>query len=82
MTGQQGPAVYSTGNSTQYSVIICFGKESEREWMCVHVQQTPSQHCKLNTSIKLLKMKKKKNICQEMWLTARKGAISESPRQN
>ena len=25
-------------NSTQYSVIIYVGKESEREWMCVHVQ--------------------------------------------
>ena len=28
---------YSTGNSTQYSVIIYMGKESEKEWMCVHV---------------------------------------------
>ena len=36
MTGQQGPAIYSTGNSTQYSVITYMGKESEREWMCVH----------------------------------------------
>ena len=27
----------STGNTTQYSVIICVGKESERAWMCVHV---------------------------------------------
>ena len=26
-----------TGNSTQYSVIIYVGKDSEREWMCVHV---------------------------------------------
>ena len=29
--------LYSTGNSTQYSVIIYVGKESEREWICVHV---------------------------------------------
>ena len=28
---------HSTGNSTQYSVIIYVGKESEREWMCLHV---------------------------------------------
>ena len=29
--------LYSTGNSTQYSVIIYVGKESEIEWICVHV---------------------------------------------
>ena len=29
--------LYSTENSTQYSVIIYAGKESEREWMCVHL---------------------------------------------
>ena len=27
--------LYSTGNSTQYSVIISMGKESEKEWMYV-----------------------------------------------
>ena len=27
--------LYSTENSTQYSVIICMRKESEKEWMCV-----------------------------------------------
>ena len=32
-----GDLLYSTGNSTQYSVIIYVGKESEREWLCVHV---------------------------------------------
>ena len=37
MIGQQGPDVYSTGNFTQYSVINYMGKESEKEWMCVHV---------------------------------------------
>ena len=29
----------STENSTQYSVIIYVGKESEREGMCVYVSQ-------------------------------------------
>ena len=29
--------LYSTGNSTRYSVIIYLGKESEREWTCVYV---------------------------------------------
>ena len=29
--------LYSTGNSTQYSMIIYMGKESERQCMCVHV---------------------------------------------
>ena len=29
--------VYIRGNSPQYSVIIYMGKESEREWLCVHV---------------------------------------------
>ena len=28
--------LYSTVNSTQYSVIIYVGKESEKEWMCVY----------------------------------------------
>ena len=27
--------LYSTENSTQYSVIIYVGKESEKEWLCV-----------------------------------------------
>ena len=36
ITGQQGSA-NSKEHSTQYSVIIDVGKESEREWMCVHV---------------------------------------------
>ena len=31
--------LYSTGNSTQYSVIIYMGKESEKEWIC------ESSHC-------------------------------------
>ena len=32
-----GDLPYSTEISTQYPVIISMGKESEREWMCVHV---------------------------------------------
>ena len=36
MIGQLGSSVYSTGNSTQHSVISYVGKESEGEWMCVH----------------------------------------------
>ena len=31
-----GDLLYSTGNSTQESVIIYVGKESETEWMCVY----------------------------------------------
>ena len=29
--------LYSTGNSTQYSVITDMGKESEKEWIYVYV---------------------------------------------
>ena len=29
--------LYSTGNSTQYSVITYIGKESKKEWLCVYV---------------------------------------------
>ena len=32
-----GDLLYSTESSTQYSVIIYVGKESEREWMCVYI---------------------------------------------
>ena len=40
--------LYSTGHSTKYSLMVCVGKESEKEWMFVHfvVQQKSSQHCK------------------------------------
>ena len=48
-----GDLLYSTGNSTQYSVIIYMGKEAEKEWMYVYiylnhffVQQKLSQHYK------------------------------------
>ena len=47
-----GDLLYSMENSTQYSIIIYLGKESEREWMREHVklnhffvQQKLSQHC-------------------------------------
>ena len=33
----QWDLLYSTGNATQYSVIIYMGKESEKEWICVYV---------------------------------------------
>ena len=32
-----GDLLCSTENSTQYSVVIHVGKESEREWICVNV---------------------------------------------
>ena len=32
-----GDPQYSTENSTQYYVIVCVEKESEREWICVHI---------------------------------------------
>ena len=45
--------LYSTGNSTQYSVITYMGKESEKEWIYVYVQLNHlavhlklTQHCK------------------------------------
>ena len=31
-----GDLLYSTGGN-QYSVLMYVGKESEKEWMCVHV---------------------------------------------
>jgi len=34
---QQGPTVYITGNSTEYSVTTNIGKESEKERIYVHV---------------------------------------------
>ena len=60
MTGQWGPAlVRGTENSTQYSVIVCVGKESGREWMYTYlnhfvVQKKLSQHYRL-TKTKLQK---------------------------
>ena len=48
-----GDLLYRTETSTQYSVMIFVGKDSEREWVCVHVelnhfvvQQKWSQPCK------------------------------------
>ena len=32
-----GDLWYSTGNSTQYSMVTHMEKESEKEWMCVYV---------------------------------------------
>ena len=48
-----GDLMQSTENTTQYSVRLYVGKESEREWICVHIrlnhfvmQQKLSQPCK------------------------------------
>lgn len=48
--------LYSTGNTTQYSLIIYMEKESEKEWICVYVQlnhfvvqQKLTHHCKSTT---------------------------------
>ena len=30
--------LYSTGKSTQYSVVTCMGKESKKEWIYVYVE--------------------------------------------
>ena len=45
--------LYSTGNSSQYSVMAYMEKESKKEWIYVHiklihfaVQQKVTQHCK------------------------------------
>ena len=35
MTNKDLP--YSTGNSSQYSVMACMGKESKKEWIYVYV---------------------------------------------
>ena len=37
MGGQWGPAMGTTRNLTQYSVITYMGKECEKEWVCVYV---------------------------------------------
>ena len=45
--------LYSTGKSTQYCVITCLGKESEKKWIYVYVYLMHfavhlelAQHCK------------------------------------
>ena len=57
--------LYSTGNSTQYSVMIYMGKESKKEWKYVYawlihfaVQQKVTQHCK-STGLQLKKKRQK-----------------------
>ena len=37
IANQQG-LLYSTGNSTQYSVMTYMGKESGKEWIYVYIQ--------------------------------------------
>ena len=49
---ENGDLPYSTGDPSQYSMVIYVGKESERAWVCMYklnhfvVQQKMSQHCK------------------------------------
>ena len=43
--------VYSTGNSTQYSLVTYIGKETKKEWICKTdslycVAETNPKHCK------------------------------------
>lgn len=59
--------LYSIGNSTQYSVITCGGKESEKELIHVYVwlihfavHLKLSQHCKSTTFQRRIKIKFKK----------------------
>ena len=65
--------LYSTGNSTQYLVIIYIGKESEKGWIYVYAQLNHfavhlklTQHCKstiFQYKIKTKKNKMKINVC-------------------
>ena len=62
-----GDLLYSTGNSSQYSVIIHMGKDSEKEWIPIHVNSvrllySRNYHSIVNQLcfIKILKTKKKK----------------------
>ena len=43
-----GDLLYSTGNSTQYSVITYMGKESEKERICLYVQLN---HCAIQQKL-------------------------------
>ena len=45
--------LYSTGNSTQYSVIAYMGKESEKEGLCTYIHITESLCCTLETNTTL-----------------------------
>ena len=63
-----GDLLYNTENSTQYSVTIYMGKESEREGMCAHATLLYSRNyhnivnpLHFNKTLKNLKNKNKKN---------------------
>ena len=45
--------MYSTGNSTQYSVITYMGKETEKEWIYVYVCIAESLYCTPETNTAL-----------------------------
>ena len=56
--------LYSTGNSTQYSVTACMGKESKTEWISAYVQLDHfavhlklRQHCKSTKNLKIKTLK-------------------------
>ena len=51
MTGHWGPAIYSTGDSTQYSVKNSMGKESEKEWMCVCITESLCCTAEITTTL-------------------------------
>ena len=64
--------MYSTGNSTQYSMITYMGKEPEKEWTYVYVYLNHfavylklTQHCKSTTLQYKIKIKGKKNQTEE-----------------
>ena len=64
MTVVIGDLLCSTGNSTQYSVLICVGKEYEKEWIseslcCIAELITILQ---INYVNKILKNEKKKDV--------------------
>ena len=66
MDNQQGPTVYSTGNSAQYYVTTLMGKEIGKEWIHVYVYLNHfavhlklSQHCE--STIRQYKIKTLKN---------------------
>ena len=64
-----GDLLYSTGNSSQYSVIIHMGKDYEKEWIPIHVNSvrllySRNYHSIVNQLcfIKILKTKKKNEV--------------------
>ena len=46
-----GDLLYSTGNPTQYAVIIYMGKEYEKEWICMYIYNWITFSCGRNYNI-------------------------------